>query len=72
VADPHSFTVVFDRSACQGHARCNAAAPEFFSIDDGGYCDLSAETPVPEGMMVVVREAVGACPERALQLREDT
>ncbi|NDZ95975.1 ferredoxin [Streptomyces sp. SID6673] len=58
--------VSIDLDKCAGHARCFATSPELFEIDDGGYA-LNAEISVPEEDEAVAREAVAACPERAIE-----
>jgi ferredoxin len=56
-----------DRSKCQGHALCAAAAPGLYTLDDDGYSDVD-EVEVPAGMEGLARRGVMACPERAITL----
>lgn len=57
-----------DLDKCAGHARCFAAAPELFDLDDDGYA-LNAHVEVPEGAEPQARAAASACPERAIEIR---
>jgi ferredoxin len=57
-----------DVNKCSGHARCFAADPELYQIDDSGYA-LRTEFDVPEGSEDAAREGAAACPERAITLR---
>jgi ferredoxin len=54
-----------DNSVCQGHARCNAVAPEVFELDDLGYV-ATPSGEVPSGLEAQAAKGVAACPERAL------
>ena len=36
MSQPTRLKVGVDRARCQGHARCNALAPELFELDDLG------------------------------------
>lgn len=56
-----------DRSKCQGHALCAAAAPTLYTLDDDGYSDVD-EIEVPEGMEHLGRRGMEACPERAITI----
>lgn len=58
-----------DRSICQGHALCNAAAPDLFTLDDDGYSNVG-EVEVPAGMEELARRGVLTCPERAISIVE--
>lgn len=57
-----------DLNKCSGHARCFLVDPELFDLDDSGYA-LNAEVDIPAGEEDKAREAVSACPERAISLR---
>ena len=59
-----------DSTACQGHGRCFAVAPEVFQLDDEGYVAVHDVTGVREEDVAAARRGVSACPERALQLKE--
>jgi ferredoxin len=58
-----------DADKCQGHARCNAVAPEVFELDEMGY---TATRPgsVPAEKEDAARRGVAACPERVLALEQ--
>ncbi|MEV5849778.1 ferredoxin [Streptomyces sp. NPDC051985] len=57
--------VTIDTSSCSGHARCAAAAPRLFRLDDDGYA-LPLDADVPEGLEQDARDGETACPERAI------
>jgi len=59
-----------DRTACQGHGRCFAVAPEVFQLDDDGYIAVHDGTEVREEDVAAARRGVRACPERAFQLKD--
>lgn len=56
-----------DLSKCTGQARCYAADPELYQIDDIGYA-LRPEFGVAPGSEAVARAGAAACPERAITL----
>jgi ferredoxin len=62
--------VIADQTLCSGHARCAAAAPEFFDLNDDGYIGFD-EKEVPPELETAARRGVRACPERALTFVED-
>jgi ferredoxin len=56
-----------DRDRCVGSGACEALAPEVFEVDDDGA--LLVHRPEPtEDELPDVRDAVSACPTRALSL----
>ena len=57
-----------DNSKCQGHARCNALAPEVFDLDDLGYVSTPSGE-VSAALEDKARAGAGACPEQALSVR---
>ncbi|MEU4832506.1 ferredoxin [Streptosporangium sp. NPDC023615] len=61
--------VVLDADLCQGHAECELAAPEVFSVPRRGAVDVLADEP-PAALSGAVREAVRNCPTRALRLED--
>ena len=63
--------VSVDSSRCEGHGMCEAADPEFFSLDDGGYSSIGNDKPVPPGQEGRVRMGVESCPVAALSIRDD-
>ncbi|MFK4100284.1 ferredoxin [Streptomyces sp. NPDC019531] len=59
--------ISIDTGSCSGHARCAAAAPELFLLDDDGYV-LPVEGEIPEELEEAARDGERACPERAITL----
>ncbi|WP_433761383.1 ferredoxin [Nocardia sp. CA-135398] len=59
--------ITIDSSLCSGHARCAAAAPELFELDDDGYA-LPFAGEVPAHLEDAAREGEMACPERAITI----
>lgn len=57
--------ISIDTAACSGHARCAAAAPQLFRLDDDGYA-VPFEGEVPAGLEEAARDGERACPERAI------
>ena len=58
-----------DRDRCVGSGSCEALAPAVFEVDDDGV--LAVLRPEPgEDDLNDVREAVTACPTRALALAD--
>jgi ferredoxin len=60
--------VTIETSSCSGHARCAAAAPQLFRLDDDGYA-LPFDGDIPEGLEQAARDGERACPERAITVR---
>ena len=63
------MAVSVDSERCQGHARCWHVAPDFFTLDEEGYCNIGDAKPVPPELEDDVERAVLECPERALSIR---
>ena len=63
--------VRIDRAKCQGHARCNAAAPEVFGLDELGYGELRSDRSLAE-FEALARQGAAACPERAITIEADS
>ena len=61
--------VVLDRSACTGHGRCYALAPDLFEADDDGY-GVVLMADVPPELRAQARTAQENCPERAISVEE--
>ncbi|MFI6338937.1 ferredoxin [Streptomyces sp. NPDC050535] len=57
--------ITIDTTACSGHARCAAAAPGLYRLDDDGYA-MPVEGEVPEELEQAARDGERACPERAI------
>ncbi|MFD4605484.1 ferredoxin [Streptomyces sp. NPDC058464] len=60
--------ITIESSSCSGHARCAAAAPQLFRLDDDGYA-LPLDGDVPQGLEQAARDGATACPERAITVR---
>jgi ferredoxin len=56
-----------DRDRCVGSGTCEALAPAVFEVDDDGVLTVLREEPAEEEESDV-RDAVAACPTRALSL----
>ncbi|MCU1364341.1 MAG: hypothetical protein JWM55_2169 [Acidimicrobiaceae bacterium] len=61
--------VNIDPEKCQGHARC-AEVSSLFVLGPEGFV-LPRDVIVPDGMESEARQAVTACPERALNVASD-
>jgi ferredoxin len=64
--------VHIDSGRCQGHGRCYDLAPGLFGDDDEGYGQVLGDGIVPPGEEKAARLAVANCPERAIDLLEET
>ena len=64
--------VHIDIGRCQGHGRCYDLAPGLFGDDDEGYGQVLGDGIVPPDQEKVARLAVANCPERAIDLLEET
>jgi ferredoxin len=60
-----------DPELCQGHALCNAAAPDLFTLDENGYSDVGVRE-VPAEMENLARRGMLSCPERAITIEGQT
>jgi ferredoxin len=61
-----------DSGRCQGHGRCYDLAPDLFGDDDEGFGQVLGDGVVPEGRERDARLAVANCPERAIDLDEES
>ncbi len=59
--------ITIDPALCSGHARCAAAAPEVFRLDDDGYA-LPFGGEVPPELEQAAGDGELACPERAVTI----
>jgi ferredoxin len=59
--------IVVDRDRCVGSGSCEALAPDVFEVDDDGVLTVLREQP-GDDELPDVRDAVTACPTRALAL----
>jgi ferredoxin len=64
--------VKIDSGQCQGHGRCYDLAPGLFGDDEEGYGKVLGDGTVPPDEEQNARLAVANCPERAIDLREET
>jgi ferredoxin len=56
-----------DTELCSGHARCNAAAPDIFELDDAGYNAMD-DHDIADDHVRDASRGVLACPERAITM----
>jgi ferredoxin len=61
-----------DPARCQGHGRCYDLVPELFGEDDEGYGTVLGTGVVPPDKVLQARRAVANCPERAIDLLEES
>ena len=61
---------ICDKSICQGHGRCEAMAPEVYTLDDNGYLDIE-DIEVPAGLEDQAKLGAASCPEEAITIVED-
>ena len=61
-----------DPGVCQGHGRCYDLAPDLFGDDEEGFGQVLGDGVVPPGKEREARLAVANCPERAIELREES
>lgn len=68
-ATPMQVEVDFD--LCQGHAECQAEAPDWFTVPKGPEAKVRAKRgAIPDDQLAAVRDAVKYCPTQALRLTE--
>ena len=60
-----------DPDKCQGHARCNALAPELFDLDEFGNAHEKGDGTVPSGLEDKAYLARSNCPETAIDVTEE-
>ena len=65
---PRSVTV--DELACEGHGRCENAAPEVFALDDEDISRVIMD-PVPPELLGKVERAVRLCPRQAVRWADE-
>jgi ferredoxin len=64
------ITVRVDPDKCQGHARCNALAPELFELDEFGNARESLRACVHPELIEKAYVARANCPEEAIIITE--
>jgi ferredoxin len=57
---------------CQGHGRCYDLAPDLFGDDEEGFGQVLGDGIVPPEKEREARLAAANCPERAIELLEET
>jgi ferredoxin len=62
--------IIANRSACCGYGACAEICPEIFKVDDNGIVALTTDI-VPPGLEERALEGVSACPQCALEAREE-
>lgn len=62
--------IVVDLDLCQGHAVCQAEAPEVFAVPKRGQVEILHDRPSSE-YRAAVGDAVTYCPTQALSIVED-
>ena len=62
--------VRIDADRCQGHQMCAIRAPEVFGSDEEGYGTVLIDGELPTDQEEHARQAVNACPERAVSAEE--
>ena len=62
--------VLIDQGRCLGNARCVAAAPDVFDVDDDCNAVLLVDGEIPDEHAHEVDLAIRSCPTGALSLAE--
>ena len=57
---------------CQGHGRCYDLAPDLFGDDDEGFGQVLGDGIVPPDQDREAHLAAANCPERAIELLEES
>lgn len=58
--------VVVNHEACEGHAKCEATAPDVFEVRDGDKSHVLVDD-VPESLRETVDRAIRICPRQAIR-----
>ncbi len=61
-----------DTEKCQGHGRCYDLSPDLFGDDDEGFGLVLGDGIVPPDKEREARLAAANCPERAIDLIEES
>jgi ferredoxin len=64
--------VRINHDVCQGHGRCYDLAPDLFGDDEEGFGQVLGDGVVPPDMEREARLAVANCPERAIEVTEES
>jgi ferredoxin len=63
--------ILIDADRCMGHGRCYSVADGLLSDDEEGFVAQRGQCwEVPDGLLAQAEDAVDACPEGAISLRE--
>ncbi|CAG0967628.1 phthalate 3,4-dioxygenase ferredoxin component [Myxococcaceae bacterium] len=62
--------VVVNFELCEANARCMAACPEVFEVDDGDQLHVLIANP-PESLRAKVEKAAASCPRAAIRIAEN-
>lgn len=62
--------VAVDELLCEGHARCQNAAPEVFRLDEDDISQVLVDE-VPDSELANVERAVRLCPRQAVRWVEE-
>ncbi|GAB2443359.1 ferredoxin [Nocardia tengchongensis] len=61
--------IIADLDLCQGHAACQAEAPEVFTVPKHGHVEILDPNPSPDAR-AAIELAVRYCPTRALSVTD--
>ncbi len=64
--------VQINSDCCQGHGRCYDLVPDLFGDDEEGFGQVLGDGVVPPDKDREARLAVANCPERAIDIIEET
>jgi ferredoxin len=64
--------VRINSDVCQGHGRCYDLAPDLFGDDDEGFGQVLGDGVIPPEREREARVAVANCPERAIEVIEES
>lgn len=59
--------VIVSEDLCEGHGKCQAAAPEVFRLGPDDDCSQVLVDEVPADLMEKVEQAVRLCPRQAIR-----
>lgn len=59
-----------DGSKCVGHGRCYDLAPEVYSEDERGHCQVKRDS-VPPALEAEARLGAENCPEDAIEIEDE-
>lgn len=63
------LTITVDLDLCQGHAMCELDAPDYFRVPKHGKVQI-LDTEPADSDRSQIKQAVRACPTRALSLEQ--